>query len=93
MANNKTTYNEIVRGKISDKRSIVVSECSKGGYTVAQQVELEENGEKMNVYMKGAFHVDDEAGLLNIRDVVNAALDTIHGNQPGVDEDDGWDDK
>lgn len=90
MANNKTTYSEVARAKISEKRSIVVSECSKGGYTVAQQIELEENGEKMNVYMKGAFHVDSVEGLLNIRDVVNAAIDIIHGNKPGSKDDESW---
>lgn len=67
-------YSELSKGKISDTRNIVISDCSKGGFTIAQQLETQEGKKTTTVFMKGAFHVDDIGGLYNLRDAVNLAI-------------------
>ena len=88
--NNKIEYNEISKAKVSDSRNIVISSCSKGGFTIAQQLEANENGKITTVFMKGAFHVDDIQGLYELRDAINLAikLDEDAKNNEG-----DWDDE
>lgn len=77
---NEYKYTELARASLTKTRSIVISSCSKAekvdGYTVAQQVESvdEDTGEKVSVYLKGAFHIADVAGLYEMRDALNAAI-------------------
>lgn len=88
MAKSKTEYNEISRAKVTDSRNIVISSCSKGGFTIAQQLEAKENDKTTSVFLKGAFHVDDVHGLYNIRDAVNLAIKVTEENiNNGID----WD--
>ena len=74
MAKSKIEYRELSRAKVTDSRNIVVSSCSKGGFTIAQQLEAKENDKTTSVFMKGAFHVEDIHGLYNLRDAVNLAI-------------------
>ena len=90
MAKSKIEYNEISRAKVSDSRNIVISACSKGGFTIAQQLEEKENDKITSVFLKGAFHMDDIHGLLNIRDEVNLAIKITEENMKNEDNDD-WD--
>ena len=90
MAKFKIEYNEISRAKVSDSRNIVISACSKGGFTIAQQLEAKENDKITSVFLKGAFHVDDMHGLLNIRDAVNLAIKITEENMKNEDNED-WD--
>lgn len=90
MAKSKIEYNEISRAKVSDSRNIVISACSKGGFTIAQQLEAKENDKITSVFLKGAFHVDDIHGLLNIRDAVNLAIKITEENIKNEDNED-WD--
>lgn len=76
MAKSRVEYTEISRAKVTDSRNIVISACSKGGFTIAQQLEAKENDKTTSVFLKGAFHVDDLHGLYNIRDAVNLAIKT-----------------
>lgn len=85
---NKIEYSEISRAKITDTRSIIISECSKGGYTVAQRMEVEDEGKKTQVYLKGASHINDLQGLYNLRDAINLAIKKI---EQGITEADDWD--
>ena len=80
MAKSKVEYNELSRAKVTDSRSIVVSSRSKGGFTIAQQLEAEENEKTTSVFLKGAFHVDDIHGLYNIRDAINLAIKVAEEN-------------
>ena len=80
MAKSKVEYNEISRAKVTDSRNIVISACSKGGFTIAQQLEAKENDKTTSVFLKGAFHVDDLHGLYNIRDAVNLAIKVTEEN-------------
>ena len=90
MAKNKIEYTELSRAKVTESRNIVISNCSKGGFTIAQQLEAKENDKTTSVFMKGACHVEDIHGLYNLRDAVNLAIKITEEN---IDSDDEWDDK
>lgn len=75
--NNKSTYKEIVSGKISETRGLVISECSKGGYTIAQQLIVKDNDSEVSVFLKGAFHVNDRKSLEAFRGLLDQALDKL----------------
>lgn len=89
MARSDVKYNEISRASVTDTRNIVVSTCSKGGFTIAQQLVAKERDDKSTVvYLKGAFHIDDVHGLYNLRDALNVA---IHKVESEVDPPESWD--
>lgn len=88
MAKTKVEYNEISRAKVTDSRNIVISSCSKGGFTIAQQLEAKENDKTTSVFLKGAFHVDDLHGLYNMRDAINLAIKVTEEN---LGDDADWD--
>lgn len=82
-------YEEISRAKVTDTRSVVISNCSKGGYTIAQMMDVKEGDATTSVFMKGAFHVADIAGLYNIRDAINIAIKKTEEVSEG--DDTNWD--
>ena len=88
MAKTKVEYHELSRAKVTDSRNVVISSCSKGGFTIAQQLEAKENDKTTSVFLKGAFHVDDIHGLYNIRDAVNLAIARAEENSA---DDADWD--
>lgn len=88
MAKSKIEYHELSRAKITDSRNVVISSCSKGGFTIAQQLEAKENDKTISVFMKGAFHVEDIHGLYNLRDAVNLAIKISEENSKDSNE---WD--
>lgn len=88
MAKSKIEYTEISRAKVTDSRNIVISSCSKGGFTIAQQLEAKENDKITSVFLKGAFHIDDLHGLYNLRDAVNLAIKITEEN---VNDEAEWD--
>lgn len=88
--NNKIEYNEISKAKVSDSRNIVISSCSKGGFTIVQQLEANENGKITTVFMKGAFHVDDIQGLYELRDAINLAIKL---DEDAKNDEGDWDDE
>ena len=88
MAKSKIEYTELSKAKVTESRNIVVSACSKGGFTIAQQLEAKENDKTTSVFMKGAFHVEDIHGLYNLRDAVNLAIKISEENSEDSDE---WD--
>lgn len=75
--NEKMTYNELSSASISDKRSIVISECSAGGFTLAQQMIVEEGNIKTKLFLKNAIHIDGINNLYELRDALNMAIDKI----------------
>lgn len=88
MAKSKVEYAEISRAKVTDSRNIVISNCSKGGFTIAQQLEAKENDKTTAVFLKGAFHIDDVHGLYNLRDAINLAIKVTEENAKDETE---WD--
>lgn len=91
MTKNKISYSEVSKAKISDTRNAIISDCSKGGYTIAQQLIVEENDKSITVFMKGAFHIDDIQGLYELRDALNLAIEICENK---AEEDDTvWDEE
>ena len=88
MAKSKIEYHELSRAKVTDSRNIVISNYSKGGFTIAQQLEAKENDKITSVFMKGAFHIEDIHGLYNLRDAVNLAIKITEEN---VSDEINWD--
>ena len=88
MAKSRVAYSEISRAKVTDSRNVIISGCSKGGFTIAQQLEAKEGDKTTAVFLKGAFHVDDIHGLYNIRDAINLAIKVAEENAKDETE---WD--
>ena len=74
-------YKELASAPINEQRNIVISECSKGGYTLAQQVIIEEGKRKTNVFMKNAIQINNNEGLYNLRDALNIAIEKIENKK------------
>ena len=78
-------YEILSTGKISEKRNIVISSCEKdgneSGFTVAQQIEIQEGKKDTRIFLKNAIHVENIDGLYNIRDAVNEAIDKIESQK------------
>lgn len=74
----KKEFTELSKARIQEKRSIVISEVFKDniseGFTMAQQLEVEEDGRVTNIFLKNAFHISDIEGLYNLRDALNIAI-------------------
>lgn len=83
----KTEYSEVSRAKVSDSRSVVISVRSKGGFTVAQQLTVNDGSNEIAVFLKGAIHVDNASGLYNLRDALNAAISYAESESNGIN----WD--
>lgn len=94
MKKQKTTYDEITRCKISDSRNAVISACSTGGYTLAQQLEAtEKDGTITRVFLRGAFHVEDLEGLRNLRNAIDVTIHSVELAQGDEQSESGidWD--
>lgn len=83
MAGNRTVYTEIAKAKVKENRNIVISDCSRGGFTIAQQLIAKEGSDETNVFMKGAFHVGDIDGLYNLRDCLNLVIQIVENRENG----------
>ena len=70
----KLEYKELASANIQEKRVLVISKCSKGGFTLAQKIVVDEGNKKTGIFLKNAIHVDSVDGLLNLRDALNVAL-------------------
>lgn len=89
-AKSRIEYNEISKAKVSNSRNVIISACSNGGYTIAQQLVAQEAGKTTSVFMKGAFHIDDINGLYELRDAINLAIQISEANKNNL-EDGTWD--
>jgi ABC-type lipoprotein release transport system permease subunit len=73
----KAKYNELGRVRLTNNKNLVISSRSKGGYTLAQQLEVPDGDTTVLVFLRSAIHVQDRQTLANIRDAINVALDQI----------------
>ena len=77
-------YLELSNAHIAAKRRLVISECVKEnqdtkeniqcGFTLAQQVEVEEGKRMTRVFLKNGIHVASIDELYNLRDAINDAI-------------------
>lgn len=73
----KSNYEMLQEAKISDTRTAVISKHAKGGFTIAQRLGMVEDGQTTNVFLKGALHVADVEGLINLREAINKAINML----------------
>ena len=84
-------YTELAKAKIQKSRNLVISETSKGGFTIAQQLEVNEGNRTTTVFLgKSGMIVDDLEGLYSVRDALNVAIDKVEKKDLNDDETD-WD--
>lgn len=69
------SYNELAVAKIQERRNIVISQANKGGYTLAQQIVVEEGNRETKLFLKHGIIFDDLSGLYNLRDALNVAIE------------------
>ena len=84
-------YTELAKAKIQKSRNLVISATSKGGFTIAQQLEVNEGSRVTTVFLgKSGMIVDDLEGLYSVRDALNVAIDKIEKKDFHEDDTD-WD--
>lgn len=88
MAKEKIRYEEISKANISDARNLVISRCSKGGFTLAQQILAKDGKHEVGVFMKGAIHIKDIDAMERVKDAINVVIQQA---KERADEDDSWD--
>lgn len=92
----KMKYSELSNAQIADKRRLVISECVKEnqdtkekiqcGFTLAQQVEVEEGKRMTRVFLKNGIHVASVDELYNLRDAINNAISKYEDEKSDEEE-------
>lgn len=85
----KVTFNNIHEGAVNERKSIVVSECSEGGYSVAVMKKVADNNnpdKTVKIPMKGTIRAKDKAELVAIANAITDSLDKI----PDDSDNDNW---
>lgn len=82
MNNNKVSYEEVARVKMTGSRDVVLSKCSKGGYTIAQKVLIDNDEKPVSIFLKGAIKVNDIESLISIKEMLEMSIDKLE-NESG----------
>lgn len=72
----KLTYTQLSSVQVSKSKNLVISACSAGGFTLAQQfvsVDLD-TGETQRVFLKGACQIKDLDALKGLMEAVGLAI-------------------
>lgn len=80
------TYKEISQGSIGDNRNVVVSKCSAGGFTIAQQIVVDDEGGKFGTFLKGAIRIKDKEALQSFYDALGVAIEKLENEEADWDE-------
>ena len=70
----RVTYEELCSVKVSDTRYVVISRCSKGGFTIGQKIIIDDGDKQIEMFLKGAIHINNEESLKNIMDCIQEIL-------------------
>ena len=71
----KSNFTELANAALSKNRQAVISRLDDdGSYTIGQKIEVKDGDKKVNVFLKGALHVQDLTALQNLRDALNVVL-------------------
>lgn len=87
---NKVSYDEVARVKMTDTRDVVISKCSKGGYTIAQKILIDKDEKPISIFLKGAIKVNDIEGLKDIKETIDMAIKKLKESSDDKIE---WDDE
>lgn len=83
----RTKYTQIASCAISAHRNLVISKTDRGGYTMAQQVEILDYDKPTRLFMKGATYISTLDALRDVRDMFIRAVDAAE-NEDNI----SWDD-
>ena len=70
----KSNFVELSNAVLSEKRQAVISKLDDGSYTIGQRLEVNDNGNSMQIFLKGALHAENLEALQNLRDAINVAI-------------------
>ena len=96
----KISYRTLASAQVTNTKRLVVSSCSKGGFTIAQQVIVRDpdDGNEITMFMRGAIHVKDLNALAEVAEAIEEAIrkstSTIDEDVDSInwdDADDEWD--
>lgn len=89
----KAEYKQLSYARVSKSKNIVVSKCSKGGFTIAQQLVVADDQNEVSVFLKGAYHIKDLDALIAVRDALDEAIGKSIEDEESESEEDGvnWD--
>lgn len=73
----RTKYTQIASCAISTHRNLVISKTDKGGFTMAQQVEILDYDTPTRLFMKGATFIADLDALRDVRDMFIRAVEAV----------------
>ena len=66
----KVVYEELGSIKISEAKYLVISKCSKGGYTIGQKMIIKDGDKTIEMFLKGAIHINNLETLKEISDCI-----------------------
>lgn len=78
---NKMGFEVLATARIQDKRNLVISSNTNGGFTIAQQIVVQEGKRQTLLFIKGAIHVDSLEGLVNLRNALSDAIEEYEVKQ------------
>lgn len=89
----KLRFKQLASVKIGDSRSLVISSVndSADGFTIAQQLNVQERGKTISVFLKGGIQIPDVQSLVDIRDAINVALARISDQGNTQNDENEWD--
>lgn len=88
----KAEYEQLSSARVTKLKNIVVSKCSKGGFTIAQQLVVSDDQNEVSVFMKGAYHIRDIDALVAVRDAIDEAIGkSIESDEESIEDDVDWD--
>ena len=87
---NKVSYDEVARVKMSNTRDVVISKCSKGGYTIAQKILIDKDEKPTSIFFFFSIKVNDIDGIKVIKETIDMAIKKLKGSE---DESIEWDDE
>ena len=88
----KAKYEQLSSARVTKSKNIVVSKCSKGGFTIKQQLVVNDDQNEVSVFLKGAYHIRDVDALISLRDAIDEAIEkSVESNDENVEDDYDWD--
>lgn len=76
-------YTEISKRRFKPSRNVVISKATGKdgvmGYSIAEQLVAEEQGNETKVFMRGGLGIVDRAGLFALKEAVDEACNQITG--------------
>jgi tryptophan synthase alpha subunit len=93
----KPTYIQLASSRVSSSKNLVISSCSAGGFTLAQQlVSIDpDTGERQTVFLKGACKIRDIDALKEFYKAIGMAIRKAENIERIKNAEDGieWDDE